>query len=110
MCVFLALLRERRLSKKGREEQKLALGTIKNTLSALRGCLNPAVEDGLLPANPPRASASCYGLTMRFGSADELSSVLAACRDWSTKRAKGRLAAVVLPVRSDARTNGPSSR
>src|SRR5262249_20841506 len=90
--IFLAEFRERRLTKKGREEQKLALGTIKNTLSALRGCLNQAVEDGHLPANP----AARLGKLLRAReeirkqadplSADELSSELATCREWSIKR------------------------
>ena len=66
---FLAQLRSRGLMTKGREDQKLSLGTIKKALAALRGCLNQAVEDGHLPAKTLLpGSGSFYGLGRRFGS------------------------------------------
>ena len=52
--VFLAELRERRLTKKGREEQKPAIGTIKSTLSVLRRMPQPG-RRGRTPARDPPA-------------------------------------------------------
>ena len=60
-------------------------------LSALRGCLNQAVEDGLLPANPAARLGKLLQAREEIRkqadplTAEELSAVLAACRDWSTK-------------------------
>ena len=60
-------------------------------LSALRGCLNQAVEDGLLPANPAVRLGKLLQAREEIRkqadplTAEELSAVLAACRDWSTK-------------------------
>src|SRR5262249_29023446 len=72
-----------------RRRRRASRGTVKNVLAALRGCLNHAVENGKLAANP----AVRFGRLLRdkddvegqrkadFLTAEELSKLLATCLD-----------------------------
>src|SRR6266542_3841781 len=83
-------LEERTAAGRGeRRRRRLSRGTVKNALAALRACLNHAVENGRLATNP----AIRFGRLLRnrddpeqqhadFLTADELSKLLATCREW----------------------------